>query len=280
MAQARSPRKRHWCFTSFVDDLPVAYNKEIVRYIIYQREECPDTKKQHWQGYIEFYDNVRIGQVKKIIGESHLEFRKGTRTEAREYCRKADTAIAGTVFEFGVWREEVTRKRKLSDMLRTDMTLDELIEQDPHLFVMYHRGLKALFSLRSAKKAKLFRKVVVTVYIGPTGSGKTRRACQEPDHFFLPCSEKTWFDGYKGESCLILDDFYGNIKYSQLLRILDGYEIQLPVKGGFIWGMWTKVIITSNAEPSEWYKMGFTPALRRRINFIIQLANVVPMSFV
>ncbi len=269
--KAQGPKKRHWCFTSYLEVLPVTFDKNIVRYCIYQREVCPETKKEHFQGYIEFFDGKRLLQVKSVLGECHLEPRFGSRTEAREYCRKKASAIAGSQFEFGEWREDSTRKRKLCDMLRTDMSLKELIQETPHLYVLYHRGLEKLYARRKEEYARRFRKVTVDVLIGDTGCGKTKRATAGIDWFIMPCSEKLWFDGYRGQKTLIIDDFYGGIKYAFLLRILDGHSLQLPVKGGFVWALWNKVIITSNAEPNLWYKMGLTPALNRRLSSIVRM---------
>ena len=31
-----------------------------------------------------------------------------------------------------------------------------------------------------------------------------------------------WFDEYKGKGTIVIDDFYGNIEYDYLLRLLDG----------------------------------------------------------
>lgn len=287
MAQERKRglRVSHWIVTSYLVDLPVQFPKT-VRYVIYQREICPETKKEHWQVYIEFFNAKRIGQVKAVLGECHAEKRRGSRTEARDYSRKVESAIAKTQFEWGEWVEEGCRKRKLSDMLKTDMTLKELIDETPHFYVMYHRGLEKLYARRTSHRALEFRKLTVTVYVGATGCGKTRMATSGDDWFILPCSDRLWFDGYDGQQTLILDDFYGGIKYSKLLRILDGHSLQLPVKGGFIWALWTKVIITSNAQPETWYTKGFTPALRRRVTNIIQMqlpdaaALNVNMSFV
>lgn len=276
-------RKRHWCFTSFQDSFAPHLEAATVRYCIYQEESCPETKRIHVQGYIEFYENYRIGQVKAVLGDAkcHVEPRMGSRTQARDYCRKPETAIAGTQVEFGMWRMEVTRKRKLSDMLRTDMTLADIIDTAPHLYVLYNRGLGKLFSYRSKKKYKKFRKVVVTVLVGKTGTGKTRRAMSGEfgdDWYSLPSSEKLWFDGYDGEKTLIIDDFYGGIKYGIFLKILDGHAQQVPFKGGFHHAQWTAVIITSNAEPDTWYKYhklanldGTITALGRRISTIIRL---------
>lgn len=269
----RGPRKRHWCFTSFLEVLPTDFDPNIVRYCCYQREVSPETENKHFQGYIEFFDNKRVGQVKAVLGECHLEVRRGSRTEARQYCFKEATAIVGSQVEFGEWREDITRKRKLCDMLKTDMTLADLIDSEPHQYVMYHRGLEKLYQLRSAKRAKLFRKVIVDVYVGETGSGKTRRAIAHDDHYLMPASSsgKLWFDGYRGEEVLIIDDFYGNIKYGTFLRMLDGHELQMPIKCGFVWAQWTKVIITSNVGPKHWYQKGLTPALSRRITSIFNM---------
>lgn len=268
MARVRGKKKSHWCFTSYEEKLPIEFDESKVRYVIYQQETCPETKRTHWQGYIEFFDTVRHGQVKAVVGECHLEFRRGSRTDAREYCRKQESAIPGTQFEYGEWRQDVNRKRKLSDILKTDMSLADVIEETPHFYVMYHRGLKALYSYRQKKQAKTWRDVSVVAYVGATGTGKTRKATEGTDWYILPQSNRLWLDGYEGESTLIIDDFYGGMKYSTLLRVLDGHALQLEVKGGFVYAMWTKVIITSNDHPRLWYKKGFTPALQRRITTI------------
>lgn len=270
--RGQGPKKRHWCFTSFLDTLPTTFNASVVRYCVYQREVSPETKKEHFQGYIELYDSLRIGQVKKILGECHLEPRRGTRSTARDYCLKEDSAISGTQVIYGEWRDDVSRKRTLNEMLKGGISIPDLIAENPAYYVRCFRGLHKLDARHKAKKAKTFRNISVTVYIGPTGSGKTRKACEQPDHFFIPCSKNLWFDNYNGEDCLIIDDFYGNkIMYSMLLRILDGYELQVQVKGSYVWAEWTKVIITSNKHPSEWYTFGYTPALQRRIDTLINL---------
>lgn len=270
----RGPRKRHWMFTSFLGKIPETFDEKKVRYVIYQQELSPETKRKHFQGYVEFYDNVRRGQIKAIFGECHCEPRRGSRTEAREYCRKEETRVAGTGIEWGIWRADVTRKRKLADMLLTNMTLDELIENSPIEYVRHFRGLEKLFNWRRAKKIPKVRDVKVLVYIGKTGTGKTWRAIHEhPDHYLMPCCEATWFDNYRGEKTLILDDFYGNIKFSHLLRILDRYKIQVAFKGGFVYVGWSKVVITSNAEVVDWYRNihDISALLRRIDNNIIHM---------
>lgn len=270
------PKRNHWVFTSYEAKLPEKYNPDIVRYICYQRETCPRTQKLHYQGYIECFDPKRLKQIQKIIEDvaAHCEARKGSRHEARAYCHKVETAIPDTFFEFGTWRQDTNRKRKLVDMLKSDMTLEELIVEAPDYYVRCFRGLNALYQHRQKKKAKEFRKLEVLVYWGATGTGKTRKAISFPDHYKMPLTgNKVWYDGYNGEDTLIIDDFHGGIKYTDFLNILDGYELQCPVKGSFVWALWNRVIITSNKPPKDWYQVGLTPELDRRITEVIHFID-------
>ncbi len=277
--RSRGPRKRHWCFTSYLDVLPFVFDPDIVRYCCFQREICPLSvpERKHWQGYIELFDNMRIGQLKELLGECHLEPRKGSRPSARAYCKKPESSIPDTFMEYGTWRQDSSRKRKLSDMLlEGKMTLDGIIKVNPMCYVRYHRGLEKLFNRRKKAKARMFREnMQVICLIGPTGCGKSRKALSYPDHYVLPAGDKVWLDGYEGEDVFVIDDFYGGIKYGQFLRMLDGHELQLPIKGGFVWAQWTTVIITSNQMPEYWYKKGMTPALRRRITRIVPMGVTV-----
>ena len=45
-----------------------------------------------------------------------------------------------------------------------------------------------------------------------------------------PNNGSLWFDGYRGQKTILLDDFYGWIKYHTLLQITDGYPYQAPTK--------------------------------------------------
>lgn len=279
----RGPRGRYWCVTSYAKSPRRDFDAKHVRYVIYQWEVCPETKRQHVQAYVEFFDAMRIGQVQRYFGDpkAHCEVRRATRTEAREYCRKRATAILHTQYEWGTWREEVNRRRKLCEVLRDkNLTRNQLIEDVPHFFVMYHKGIDQLYAHRAKRRAYDFRTVVVTVYVGPSGVGKTRKATEGPfgSWFMMPLSGKMWFDGYAGEETLILDEFSGKMcmPLPYLLRVLDGHALQVQVKGAFVWAQWNRVIITSNTEPEFWYEEGLTTPLKRRIsnNFTTEVVHM------
>jgi hypothetical protein len=151
-------------------------------------------------------------------------------------------------------------KRKADDM--------ELFEDHLSILAKYPRLEGRLKFGYSKMNSKDFRKVEVIVHWGDAGTGKTKAAFEDGAYIFDDY-EDGWWDGYSGEAAVCLDDFYGGIKYGKLLRLLDGYPYKLKQKGSFYWAEFTKVYITSNKPPSEWYAMGLTPALERRITRVV-----------
>lgn len=97
------PLSRSYCFTSFTPDVEPVFS-DLVRYAIYQQELAPGTSRRHWQGYVEFHSPCRIPAAQRAIGlpGAHLEPRRGTRDQAREYCRKPESQIEFPV-EYGTW---------------------------------------------------------------------------------------------------------------------------------------------------------------------------------
>jgi len=53
-----SKSQRSYCFTSFNETEPKF--QEGVRYLIFQKEKCPETKRTHYQGYAEFTKKITI----------------------------------------------------------------------------------------------------------------------------------------------------------------------------------------------------------------------------
>nr|WAE42253.1 MAG: replication associated protein [Cressdnaviricota sp.] len=108
-------RFRNYVFTSF-DENPPSFDG--ARYLIYQRERCATTARDHWQGYVEYFTPTSLPVAKSHLGQTriHLEPRKGTQSQAIEYCRKEDTRVHAPV-EYGLRGHQGSR---------TD--LDEMVE--------------------------------------------------------------------------------------------------------------------------------------------------------
>lgn len=273
---------RSYVFTAFtkpVIDDAVLVDK--VRYIIFQEEKCPKTNKNHWQGYIELKTPLRIKCVQLLLNLSnaHMEKRKGTRDEAREYCRKSESRVCEPI-EWGVWESGGQGTRNdidnLLKMVSENASLKEIIESDPKTYSKCRNTIKDYQFCCLKEKTKEYRKIEVEVIYGAAGTGKTRYCVENSkDYYKLDNDTTLWWDGYEGEETLIIDDFYGDIRYDKLLQILEGYQLRLPVKGGFTYANWKKVFITSNTAPNNWYIDGLTPALKRRLHIIRELRHEV-----
>lgn len=92
----------------------------------------------------------------------------------------------------------------------------------------------------------------ITVRIGSSGCGKTR-ACPPPSDevYWHPLGK--WWDGYSNEKTVVFDEFYGQIPYSTMLRILDRHPLMQETKGASVQLACTRFYFTSNKPPTEWW---------------------------
>nr|WQA30126.1 MAG: rep protein [Cressdnaviricota sp.] len=140
----------------------------------------------------------------------------------------------------------------------------------PHMYMKYANNMEKLSQFYCAA-VSTFRNVVVNVLVGPPGCGKTRSVWDlEAFDDVYPLTTygkgRTWFQGYFGEKVLLIDDFNGQIEYTELLRLLDGYKMYVETKGGSALAQWTTVYITSNYPWRDWYAGNYNlDALARRI---------------
>jgi len=93
------------------------------------------------------------------------------------------------------------------------------------------------------------------VYWGETRTGKSRRAWEEAglDAYPKDPNSKFW-DGYRGQEHVVIDEFRGTISISHLLRWLDRYPLLVEVKGSSVVCKAKQVWITSNLHPKDWYQ--------------------------
>lgn len=279
---------RSYCFTTFeVDTFAVPDVPQKIAYCIFQKERCPETQRDHIQGYVELKNPMRIAGVKTLFNDKtmHLEKRNGTRTEAREYCRKPESRIDGP-WEYGTWKEEAGQGKRsdLSEIyqdIKSGMAKCDILEKYPATYIRCHNGInKAIFEVNTKKCSTIFRlKIKVIVLFGETGTGKTRRAfSKDPNLFKLDKSssgDTIWFDGYEGQKTLLIDDFYGWIPWGSMLNYLDVYPVRLPVKGTHTFAGWNRIYITSNKPWNEWYKtIEDQSAMERRIHKIVKFENI------
>lgn len=266
-------QSRNYCFTDFKNNdefLIQMYNNnnDIIRYICWGIEICPTTKKEHRQGFIQFFNKKRFKGVQSLFEHNiHIEACKSTPNNNIDYCKKD-----GNFKEFGkcVFQGARSDLEQISnDIFRNKVKRSDIIQNDFQTYCRYRKGINDALECAEKINRKDFRKVEVLIYAGETGTGKTRKAMEEEDVFKTTGDNLQWFDGYDGENVLIIDEYDNNIPITKLLNLLDGYQLRLPIKGSFTYANWTKVIITTNLDKDEFHrnaKANHKAALLRRIS--------------
>lgn len=258
---------RNFCFTlnNYSEDDKKLFLSlpEPLTYVCFG-EEVAGTGTPHLQGYLELDRRCRPSALKKIFGRKpHWEARRGTQKQAIAYCKKD-----GTFYEAGETKKQGHRTdlERVIDAVKSHTTMcaamvtEPLVARHPHLYKTVRAELDEI-------EAPAWRDVEVKVYIGPTGSGKTKLAMDHPSVYKLDMANNLWFNGYNRQTRLVIDDFYGWIRYGHLLQLLDGYKMRLEIKGGFTYAFFTEIIITSNKLVDEWYSSERDlSALYRRIS--------------
>lgn len=230
---------------------------------------------EHWQVLVAFKRQVRLAAVKAAFTDTtHAEPSRSN--AADEYVWKADTRVAGTQFELG---NKPIRRNSAADWarIRDAAIAGDLRSNDipPDVLVRHIGGLQRV-------RAEFSKPIAVDRHIsvlwGPTGTGKTFRAWQEAgNEAYVKNPSNRWWDGYQGESNIIIDEFDGGIPISDLLRYLDRYPLRGETKGSTVSLNYRNVWITSNLHPREWYPeahRAHIEALYRRCHNIICMEEV------
>lgn len=270
---------KDWCFTlnnyteDDVDRISGLAGGDDVDYIVCGRE-VGESGTPHLQGFVQLARKKTMAGVKSLIGSRtvHLERRRGSPAEASEYCKKE-----GNWFEHGTMDPKSNAGARtdlvaLQTMLRSGASLADVADEHFSNFIRYPRGIAAYLDTRT--RPRNFRTQCVWFW-GRTGSGKSRLAYEESSALcggsvcYLGDPSLKWFDPYRGEKGIVIDDFDGTASVPVLLRLLDRYPLRVPIKGGFMECAARIVWITSNKAPEELYGEHHQfEALLRRIDEI------------
>lgn len=269
------PVGRKWIFTLFgygqeqVDALAELVSSGRASHLVMGFETAPTTGLAHIQGYISFNrEQHGRGFLARVLGvRCFCELARNVKA-CIAYCKKT-----GQFTELG----DEPRKGQRRDLeevaaLAAGGDLAAVMERHPKTFVQYPHGITKLVQYHRHKKlCQEFartggeREVQVIFCYGGTGAGKTRSvwaACPDGD-LWASSVDLTWFDGYIGQKTALLDDFRDSqASFSWLLKVLDRYPLQVPVKGGFVsWSPGT-IYMTSDRPPWELY--GNVPSSARK----------------
>lgn len=252
-------RGKNWVFTlnnPKEEEEPSKWFNENVKYLIYQREKGEEGT-EHYQGYMMLQKTMRLSAMKKINDRAHWEVRKGSHQQAEDYCSKEETRIGETI-RLGTppCQGKRTDLQLVADQVLKGKRLREIAEEHPAAYIRYGRGIERLRCRVS--KPRNFMTEAFVVW-GDTGVGKSRWAKSYfPNSYVKPINNK-WWDGYDEHEVVIMDEFYGWLKYTTILQLLNGLEAQVETKGGFINFRPKLIVFTSNKHWEDWYNLKKKP---------------------
>lgn len=189
-----------------------------------------------------------------------------TRSEASAaYVWKEETRVDGTQFELGA--KPINRNdAKDWDRIWECAQRGDLMSIPADIRVNSYRTLRAI-SADYARPDAMER--TCHVFIGDTGTGKSKRAWDEAgmDAYCKDPNSKFWC-GYFGQRNVVIDEFRGRIDVSHLLRWLDRYPVNVEIKGSSVPLCCESFWITTNLEFDQWYPeldIATRDALKRRL---------------
>lgn len=213
-------------------------------------------------------NNIRFNRVKTFIGDgAHIEMTKGTKKQVEAYINKT-----GKFEEKG---EVILAKSQEGELKgrqgqRTDieiirqaidegMTWKEVVRLRDYFYQSKYISLiKSMYFDKRDRETPFKREVNVHWLVGESGSGKTGITLDlvkqyGEERVYLVSDYQNPFDGYAGEPIIILDEFRGQLTYSTLLGMLEGYKKEMHARYANVVGLWTEVYITTVKSPEQVY---------------------------
>lgn len=284
---------KDWCFTL---NNPRLRDHGKIRtwtynYLVYQLE-VGEEGTPHFQGFVQFPSGMRLKQLKKLNKHIHWEPRRGSAYQASHYCKKPEAGCECKhcvdtppnypqyIFEDGTISAPAGEKLASVAAYLKRHGLSKTIDAYPTHYMGCNRGMEALATFYSPVRQW---QTVVTVLWGEPNLGKTRYAMLGPSPYKLAAfggqGSTDFFGDYRPDvhETLVVDDFYGNWKYTTFLQVCDRYPTEVHTKGGFRQLLVRHIVFTSNAGPSEWYpkvlaEMNRRESFNRRIHNIVHFA--------
>lgn len=269
-----APQYRYWFFTIPLDKWSV---DKLDKMFIYAKgqQEVGEGGYEHWQMIA--YTKKKITYTKCMSlfpEEAHIEHTKCEGAE--EYVWKEDTKVPGSEFEVGKKPFNRCDSKDWDAMFERAKTGDmDDIPADVKIRCWHQFQSIGKFYMQPTDRGDVVSKILW----GVPGSGKTHQAKLESGYFDNPTdvymkipTTKFW-DGYRGQSNVIIDEFDGQINLSHIKIWCDpsGTACQVETKGGATPLLATRFWITSNKDWRIWFPLTDNydlNALKRRFQIL------------
>ena len=243
MPKSKRTKKREksklWWFTQWnLDfDYEKLYQETTATYIAYGYEETPSEGTPHHQGVIHFSgQRGSIKGVAKDLGSNcKVGMCNGNIDQNIDYCSKGE----GQFTEIGT-KPKPGRRTDLNllknEIMTGATTVDKVAIENPAMFHQYGRTLSKIEDILLRKQYRTWMTKGVWIW-GPTGTGKSHEVYDgfNPETHYRYPFDGGWWDGYTGQEIVIFDDMRGELRYNQLMTLVD---------------KWPRTVRRRNREPA------------------------------
>lgn len=281
-------RSRGFLMTVWSDEGLNALMGTKPQYLVYAPEECPTTGKKHYQCYAYYASARQLKTLRNKLKGHYVASADGSATENRAYCmgpynkNGKQKPTNPDAVEIGVLPAQGKRNdlHRLMQSVREGKRGRQLTEEHAESIAKYPRFEERLIQEDDYEKAwqQYESNIPPEIHVrwGEPGIGKDRYVYETYGrNVFKAMMTKTgqiWFDNYQGQDVLLISEFRGQISWTEFLDLIDRYPIQLPVKRGHRWRVASKIYITSNHPPDQWFtEETCRGALNRRFTSVTEV---------
>lgn len=231
-----------------------------IQFIAFGRETCPTSKKLHDQCFC-YFINPRstgkraLGVIGRMFGPIHANVLPmyGSFAQNEAYCSKE-----GQYRKLGNPPRQGTRDdlNEIKDaIMRGEIRADDVAVENPTMFHQYGRTLDRLEAIALRKKWRTEMTEGIW-YTGVSGVGKSHKAFEgyNPDTHYVKNLNEDWWNGYKGQETIILNEFRGQIPFAELLDLMDKWPKNVKWRcRESVPFLAKRLIITSIKHPKDIY---------------------------
>lgn len=220
----------------------------------------------------------RFSYMKKVFPPADLRMARGTSEEITNYLsktgrkeneEKAHTQIVAAKFigmaivsdkDMGEFPGEGKKNifNEIDGLLLSGKRPADIYAMHPK-YAFYANSIERTYMARKQTSVPAWRDLTVIYHTGKEGSGKSwnrmkyEESCPEDIHVVSGMNWNHPWDAYSGQKIVFFDEFRSQIKYNELLTLLDGYRLELPARYGNKFAAWEVVEIASVIPPELLY---------------------------
>jgi len=261
-----------WTLNNYTEDEIALINSGDYSYLVYGKE-VGESGTPHLQGFVRFENDKTMSAIHKLKGWKRTALKKSEKPlSAIDYCKKGTQShtewesmgvrgptygMDADVFELGAYHQgSRSDLNAVYDKVKSGTSVDDICWENPDAFMKCHKALERLEDIRLLKTYRTEMTEGIWIY-GKTGTGKSDMAFDNFDcsKSYVYPYDNGWCDGYRQNEVVIIDEFRGQITFSEILRFADKHpNLQLRRRNKPPMPFTSKrVIVTSSLPPCMVY---------------------------